>query len=285
MDMDGYEVTYEGPCTELAASGALVDADSLLKLEDGYNALALGQLEYKGIEYGKKGDTVAIRPENTYYKVVCNDTAQKASFVLYPRAQANPSMGLLASPDIFTTAGFDLYTHISSIPNPEDKHKEPETPQTQLEVAPGKIFFANDYVCKITEIHAINAVAELPGTKFDAGIVATIEIQGPEKTYQAKPRYVIKGNQAGRLFSDVKALGLRFEVVSINPTTGSLKIGYHATEPDWIIFKAIRKPFIALVWGGFMVMMLGFGLALTGRKKTAKPLEKASKSLKEEAIL
>ena len=270
MDMDGYEVLYEGPCTELADKFALVDSDSLFRLEDGYNALALGNLEYDGQPFGKKGDTVAIRPENTYYKVVCRDTAAKATFVLYPRAQSNPNMGLLASPDIRTTAGFDLYTHVSSIPVPGEK--EPEAEVQQVETVPNKVFFANDFVCKITEIHAIKSVPELPGTTFDAGIEATIEVQGPEKNYKAHPRYVIKGNQAGRLYSDIKALGIRFEIISIDPAKGTLQIGYHATQQDWIILKAVEKPFIALVWGGFLVMIGGFGMALVSRqKKETKP--------------
>jgi cytochrome c-type biogenesis protein CcmF len=265
MQMDGYEVLYEGPRTELATPFALVDSDSLLKIDEGYKALALGALVYQGKVYAKRGDTVSIRPENTYYKVVCKDTVLKEVFVLYPRAQVNPSMGLLASPDIRTTAGFDLYTHVSSIPSPDDKEEQAEL-QT-VEVVPNKVFFANDFVCKLTNVKSINSIMELPGTKFDAGVEVIIEVQGPSKTYQAHPKYVIKGNEAGRLFSDIKDLGIRFEIVSIDPQRGLFVIGYHATQQDWIILKAVKKPFIALVWGGFLVMIAGFVLALADRQK------------------
>lgn len=266
MKMDGYNVLYQGPRTELAEPFALVDSDSLRKVGEGYKALALGTLTYQGKVYAKKGDTVAIRPENTYYQVVCRDTATKEEFVLYPRAQANPSMGLLASPDIRTTAGFDLYTHISSIPSPEQKEEDhPELQRTM--VTPGKVFFANDFVCKIIDVRAVTQIDELPGTTFDAGVETVIEVQGPSRTYQAHPKYLIKGNEAGRLFSDINDLGIRFEIVSIDPVKGVFEIGYHATQQDWIILKAVQKPFMALVWGGFLVMIGGFFLALVDRQK------------------
>jgi len=270
MKMDGYNVLYQGPRTELAEPFALVDSDSLRKVGEGYKALALGTLTYQGKVYAKKGDTVAIRPENTYYQIVCRDTATKEEFVLYPRAQANPSMGLLASPDIRTTAGFDLYTHISSIPSPEQKEEDhPELQRTMA--SPGKVFFANDFVCKIIEVRPVTQIDELPGTTFDAGVETVIEVQGPGRNYKARPKYLIKGNEAGRLYSDINDLGIRFEIVSIDPVKGIFEIGYHATQQDWIILKAVQKPFMALVWGGFLVMIGGFFLALADRQMAKEP--------------
>ena len=283
MQMDGYDLLYQGPRTELAEPYALVDSDSLQRLGEGYEAMVLGALLYQGNVYGKKGDTVAIRPENTYYQVVFRDTVNKEEFVLYPRAQANPSMGLLASPDIRTTPGFDLYTHVSSIPSPDDHANEhPELHTT--EVQPGKVFFANDFVCKLVAVRSLTQIDELPGTVFDAGVEATIEVQGPNRTYQAHPKYLIKGNEAGRLFSDIKDLGIRFEIVSIDPQKGVFNIGYHATQQDWIILKAVKKPFMALVWGGFLIMIGGFLMALVDRKVDKLPARNATGKLRRKAV-
>lgn len=274
MQMDGYDLLYKGPKTELAEPYALVDADSLMRIgEGGFRAVALGSLLYNGKAYGKRGDTVAIRPENTYYQVLFRDTASKEEFILYPRAQANPNMGLLASPDVRMRAGFDLYTHVSSIPNGEDKDEHSELQRAQATI--GKVFFANDYVCKFREVRPITTLMELPGVTFDAGVEAVIEVQGPTKSYQARPKYMIRGNEAGRVFSDIKELGIRFEIMSIDPATGIFEIGYHTTQQDWIILKAVKKPFIALVWGGFLIMTAGFFMALTQRKRSDKATKPA----------
>ncbi len=75
-------------------------------------------MKTKGTRWFSEGDTLRIKPENTYYEVEYRKGADH-SFTLYPRAQVNPNMGLMVSPDIKRNLSADLYTHISSIPDPE----------------------------------------------------------------------------------------------------------------------------------------------------------------------
>src|SRR5574343_167581 len=72
------------------------------------------------------GDTT-IEP-NTYYEVNYKELDSKGNvtgeFMLYPNAQINPKMGLIASPDTKNYLLNDVYTHVSYVTQKKEKKKE-----------------------------------------------------------------------------------------------------------------------------------------------------------------
>jgi cytochrome c-type biogenesis protein CcmF len=262
--MGEYELTYKGNALEVEGFPTYVKAEFLKPTDDPYKMMVVtGNLDHDGKTYHQVGDTVKVRPENTYYAIEYRHVEKGDTFVLFPRAQVNPNMGLLASPDIKHFWGRDLYTHVSSVPNPEDGHEwsEPQEYKTKR----GDTLFVNDYVAQLIDIVRIESkdAPDLP--KFDAGVKAVIRVLGRNETYVAEPKFLIRGNEVSRAPQEIGALGIRLSLNDIDPVTSTFSIGVSTRQKDWVIMKAMEKPMINLLWIGTGVLILGFSLAIRRR--------------------
>ena len=68
-------------------------------------------------------------------------------------------------------------------------------------------------------------------------------------------------------------IGLKFRFSKIDPQAGKIEITYFKKKSqlrDYIIMKAIMFPYINLLWGGTIVMVIGFLLAIVRRIKEMK---------------
>ena len=108
----------------------------------------------------------------------------------------------------------------------------------------------------------------VPGIKLgpgDIAVKASIEIQGEYQNYVAEPIYVIKDNMAGRIPDVVNDLASRITIQSINPDKNSFVFGLSTTQKDWIIIEAVAKPWINVLWLGTLLLVIGFGIAISRR--------------------
>jgi cytochrome c-type biogenesis protein CcmF len=269
IKMKDYQVTYTGDYLEAPDFPHFIKKSALNPTQDIYKALAKEDITYNGKTYFKQGDTVKIYPENTYYKVEYRAENGRI-FSLFPRAQVNPQMGgLIASPDIRREWTRDLYTHVSSIPDPS---KEKEWSETKEHVAKtGDTLFLNDYVAVFEAREAINAeeVMRLTATnsqaKEDIGVKARIKVLGKESSKVLEPIFFIKDAKVGTIADISPEFGLRISLQKINPETGEFTFGVNTTQKDYIIMKAMEKPLINVLWIGTLVLMLGFGIAIFRR--------------------
>lgn len=211
----------------------------------------------------KVGDTVRIiNAENSYFEVVFENERGK-NFTLYPRLQMNEQMGQVYSPDINRTFSADLYTHVRTFPDPDQEIEWSEI--EEITVSPGAQFFINDYVAKFINVEPL---ANVPGINLgpgDLAVKALIEIQGEFQTYTAEPIYVIKDQMAGRIPDVVNDLASRITIQSINPDENSFVFGLSTTQKDWIIIEAVAKPWINILWLGTLLLVIGFGIAISRR--------------------
>jgi cytochrome c-type biogenesis protein CcmF len=229
-----------------------------------------------GKVYYKKGDTLEIYPENTYYQVEYRD-AEGRVFNLYPRAQINEQMGgILASPDILHTPTRDIYTHVNAVADP-DAAKEWSKMEEQI-VSIGDTFFINDYVAILDNVLRASEVDGVVLTANDAAVKAKIRILGKDKEYEILPTYLIKDRMVGRIPEEVEDLGLKVTFTNIDPAKGTFTFGVNTTQKDWIIMKAREMPYINVLWIGTLVMTIGFILAISRRySEFAKMRNKAVK--------
>ncbi|WP_258100400.1 cytochrome c biogenesis protein CcsA [Marinoscillum pacificum] len=209
------------------------------------------------------GDTInIINAENSYFEVIFEDENGK-DFTLYPRLQMNEQMGNVYSPDINRTFAADLYTHVRTFPDPDQEIEWSEI--EEITVSPGSQFFINDYVAEFINIEPLRNV---PGIKLgpeDIAVKALIEIQGEYQTYTVEPIYVIKDKMAGRIPDVVNDLASRITIQSINPDENSFVFGLSTTQKDWIIIEAVAKPWINVLWLGTLLLVIGFGIAISRR--------------------
>ena len=72
---------------------------------------------------------------------------------------------------------------------------------------------------------------------------------------------------------NIDVLGMKFRFSKIDPQAGKVEIIYYKKKEeqrDYIIMKAIVFPFINLLWGGTIIMVIGFLLSIVRRLNDAK---------------
>ena len=265
--MNGYDVTYTGQYLDVPGVPGYVNTQLLYRTDDEYKAVARGDIKASDKVYYHTGDTLEIRPENTYYQVNYEDKKSGQRFTLYPRAQINEEMGgLLASPALQRFWDHDIYSHISSVPDP--RKETPWSPAIPHELAVGDTLFLNDY---FAVFRAIEQAHDVPGIKLEPGDIALqadMIITGEKgRQYHAHPVFLLRDRQIGHVPDEVEDLGLRLSLDQIDPVKGKFTFAVSTTAKDYIILKATEKPFINLLWGGTLLM--GFGLVLSMRQRRA----------------
>ena len=265
-----YSVTYSGQYFDVPGVPGYVNKELLYRTADEYKALARADIKRGEQVYYKAGDTLEIRPENTYYRVEYKDSKSGKVFTLYPRAQANEQMGgLLASPDIKKFWDHDIYSHISATPDPNKEKDWSEVKEHVLAV--GDTIYLNDYFAVLRAIEPAHQTAGLGLKEGDIAIQGDFIVSGERRQYHVHPVFVVRNNQIGRVPDQVDDLGLRISFLNVDPTAGKFTFGVSTTQKDYIILKAMDKPFINLLWSGTLLMATGFGMAFykRGRKSAA----------------
>jgi cytochrome c-type biogenesis protein CcmF len=264
--MNGYDVTYTGQYLDVPGLPDYVNTQLLYRTDDEYKAVARGEIKQGDKTYYHTGDSLTIRPENTYYRVEYNDKKTGQKFTLFPRAQVNEEMGgLLASPALQRFWDHDIYSHISSVPDP--RKEIPWSAAVPHELSVGDTLFLNDY---FAVFRAIEQAHEVPGIKLEKGDIALqadMIITGEKgREYHAHPVFLLRNRQVGRVPEIIEDLGLKISLDQIDPVKGKFTFAISTTGKDYIILKATEKPFINLLWGGTLLMGLGLVLSMRQRK-------------------
>lgn len=223
----------------------------------------------------------SISPPNTYYKVKyekkknINDTPTE-SFILYPNAQINPKMGLVANPDTRHYLTHDVFTHVSSVPNKEnenDSDKSSNLKKIELSVGDTAIVSSGFIVMNAINPQPANLRYQPQTNDIAAGAKVTV-IDINNKKYQAEPIYYIRNNMENNVDAVIEELGMTIAFKKIiidknNPKIGkvSLEVIEENKPRNFIILKAQVMPFINLLWMGIIITMIGFVLSLLQRRK------------------
>ncbi|GAA4010136.1 cytochrome c biogenesis protein CcsA [Hymenobacter fastidiosus] len=267
--MAGYDVSYTGQYFDVPGMPEYVNKEVLFRTADEYKALARSDIKIGDKLYYKAGDTVEILPEDTYYRVEYKNRKSGEAFTLYPRAQVNEEMGgLLASPDLKQFFTHDIYSHISSVPDPSKEKDWSEVTEHVLSV--GDTIYLNDYFAVFRAVEPAQQTAGLGLAKGDLAIQADFVVSGEKKEYHVHPVFVVRNRLIGRVPDEVEDLGLRLSFVNVDPTKGKFTFGISTTQKDYIILKATEKPFINLLWSGTLLMALGFGMAIVKHRREGR---------------
>jgi cytochrome c-type biogenesis protein CcmF len=235
------------------------------------------------------GDSVSA--PNVYYHIKYEKIDEesgkvKESFTLSPFAQNNPDMGgLIGTPDtrhyishdiytLITAAAADSHAPLNKIKNEEktgfEEYDEPAT----YEVNIGDTL---RYRNGIFVIEGVNKEAKLENIPLKADdIIVGLKIKviaADQKEYKAEPIFLLKDGNAFDFNKDVTEQGLKFRFTNIVPDKDKLEIMVYQKplpEKKWIVFKAIKFPYINFFWAGTIIMTIGFIMAIVRRIKEAK---------------
>jgi cytochrome c-type biogenesis protein CcmF len=262
-EMAGYEIEYLGERIEPRHKRGYVDKSDIEYTDDPYVVIAKSDLEFRGKKLFSAGERFEIFPENTFYEIEFRKNGRTV-FVQYPRVQVNPRFGNMASPDINRKVSMDLYTHISA-PMTEEAKEDWSEPE-EIRVKRTAQFFANDYV---STIESIERIYELAGQPIDSSFVAiraSIVVKGERKDYTAEPILIIGTQSRGGIIPGIiPELGLKISMMNVHPQTDEMTLTVNTRQKDWVVIKALEKPFVNVLWIGTLVLMTGFGIAMMRR--------------------
>jgi cytochrome c-type biogenesis protein CcmF len=208
---------------------------------------------------------------NTYYKVNykklnANNGEVEYEFNLYPNGQINPKFGLVANPDTKHYISHDVFTYVSSVPQKKESAKYINP--TMHEVKKGDTLYTNNAFAILKNINSnANSQTNLNIENLEIMIGAELEIHTLDKIVTATPLFGIKQNSAVNYDAISNEAKLKFSFKNLDPKTGKISIesSEQDNSGDFIIMKAIVFPWINLVWGGTIIMIIGFCLAIFKR--------------------
>lgn len=207
----------------------------------------------------------SVAEPNHYYKVeykkIDAETGEtEEQFFLYPKAQINDNMGLVSDPSIKRTLGWDLYTHVTSIPTGEEKGEWSKAENFNVSI--GDTLKYRDMTLVVGMIN-INAEApdEFKDIK-DSLYVTTLGLSFTKNNIEESitPYFIIQGSKLFRPAAYSEQLGIRAFFVNINRETKDFEISLatkNDKSPDYIIMKAMVFPMINLLWVGCILLFIG----------------------------
>lgn len=264
--MAGYDIEFLGERFEARNKNGYIKKGEVELTPDPYKVVAKRDIIYNEKKLYAAKDTFEIYPENTYYEIELRK-GDEVEATLFPRVQINEAMGgFIASPDIGRGLTRDLYTHVSAPMNREAEVEWSETEELNIKI--GEQFFVNDYVAILEDVHRIDNIQGLTLNTSDVAVQGLISVKGERDTYFAEPIFLIKDqSQVGRISSEIGDLGIKITLLNIHPETGEFTLGLNTRQKDWVVIKAMEKPFINVLWLGTGVLMMGFFVAMTRRFK------------------
>ncbi|MDF0693509.1 cytochrome c biogenesis protein CcsA [Aquirufa ecclesiirivi] len=270
--MQDYLVTYKGRMIELRGKSGYYPRKDFEVIEGDFHAVALRNVEKDGQMVAKKGDTLTVEPENTYYELEFKN-AEGKSVSLYPRWQVNPKMGTAISPDVKHAWGHDIYTYVSLDPRlAVEAGEEKQWSQTvNSTVSIGDTLFLNDFVAVLQDVSRVNSVEDMTLGPNDAAVKAQFQVLGKNfQQFSLAPLFIIKGGMVAMPAFESEETGIKIKFTAINPKTQQFSFAVNTTQQDLIIIKALEKPYINLVWVGSILIFMGLFVAMYRRMQQPK---------------
>lgn len=257
--MKDYTVIYRGRQKKVVGVPEYVPAKLLESTGNVNEAVALA--DYK--DYFKKGDVVTlVLEENDYFKIdyLQNETLK---FSLSPMSQFNEGMGgLISSPDSKIYLNRDLYTYVAAMNDYADPDwKEDEN----YEVSPGEQFHIADFVTYFDGAEVLKEIEGYTLQEGDVAVKAKLRVLDYDVEKVLEPTFIIRNNQVGKLPVIDTELGLKVSLENIIPEQNKFVFKVNQYQKDYVVMKAIVKPYINVLWIGTIIMLLGFTVAIFRR--------------------
>ncbi len=227
--------------------------------------------EYRVTYLGDSTEEPNIYYKVRYEKLNENDEVIE-TFMLYPDAQINPEMGVVANPSTKHYLTHDVFTHVFSVP---DKSQNEQAPFDSVHLAVGDTFFTKSSFVILRALLPDVDAGGIDKSDLALSVGADLDIHSLDgKVQKAIPVYLIlKSNNSVQIIEAVlESPAMKFRLVKINPEEKNVLIVFNetTTTDDFIIMKAIIFPGINLVWLGSFVMVFGILLGVYRRWSESK---------------
>lgn len=199
-----------------------------------------------------------------YYNIKFENKNGKENFILQPNAFINykGNEGLMANPASEHYWDHDIYTYITSLPDPT---KNRDTAQfVNKTLKPGDTTFYSKGYFILEKVMTRDSIPTKEGIDPNGrASLAFIKVHSQNNsTYTAQPLLV---NRGGALYAVPDTVVSQNLIFAINSVQGE-KVNMGVKEPntilDYLTLKAYRFPFINILWLGVIVMVIGIIMSM-----------------------
>ena len=214
------------------------------------------------------GDSAHPRKQEWYYKVLFNSVEDKESFTLLPDAFVNYKgrEGLMANPSARHYWDHDIFTFITSLPNPDVKDDTVSFKPHTLK-AGDTVFYSKGYMV----MQEIQKRDSLPENVFGKdGSLHEIPIKIYSKTgsiYTVTSRLARARGEFMALPDTIPSESLILQMAEVSPdnTTAVLGVKESDNVMKYVTLKAFKYPYINLLWLGVLVTAFGIMMSVVRR--------------------
>jgi cytochrome c-type biogenesis protein CcmF len=212
-------------------------------------------------------DSAHPKKQLWFYSIRFQSKDGKEEFVLKPNAFVNykGNEGLMANPSAKHYWDHDVFTYITSLPNPE---KQKDTASFKInKLKPGdSLFYSSGYMI----LEKVNAKDSLPPAIFGKGdslYESSVKIHSKfGSIFSVTSRLaVVKGGLLA-LPDTITAEGLVLQLQKVNPDK-SIELGVKESNAvmKFVTLKAYKYPFINLLWFGVIITAIGIIISMVRR--------------------
>ena len=219
-----------------------------------------------------KSDSAHPKKPLWFYHVEFEAKNSKDKFTLTPNAFVNykGNEGLMANPDSRHYWDHDVFTYITSLPDPE-KNKDTSSFKTETIAVGDTLFYSKGFIV----LEQLTSKDHIPQSGFDpmdSASVASIKVHA--KTGSEYTMETLLVNKSGNILvspDTITAENLIVQLQRVSGNTAELGIKESNTIMQYLTLKAYKFPFINLVWMGTLIMVTGFFIAMFRRIQTNRP--------------
>ncbi|HUQ96661.1 MAG TPA: cytochrome c biogenesis protein CcsA, partial [Chitinophagaceae bacterium] len=203
-----------------------------------------------------------------YYRLKFEDKKTAQNFTLSPNAFVNykNNSGLMANPDAKHYWDHDIFAYITATDNP-DKTEDTTTFKPQEVKIGDTLFYSKGFAI----LENLESHKDIPGAgmgETDSATVATIKVLAKTGSiYTIKPILIAK---SGELYGQPDTVTAESLIVQLQKTTGNkAELGLKENDAilEYITLKALKFPFINLLWLGTIIMVIGFLMSMVNRSR------------------
>lgn len=214
-----------------------------------------------------EGDSAHPKKQLWFYKVRFRSNDGKEEFVLMPNAFVNykGNEGLMANPDAKHYWDHDVFTYITSIPNPENaKDTTSFKPYTRKQG--DSLFYSKGFII----VQDIKQKDSVPQELFGAqGMLYEVPLKIYSKTGSVFSVTSRLANAKGEWFAipdTITSESLILQLQKVNPDK-SIELGVKESNAvmKYVTLKAYRFPFIKLLWYGVWITAIGIIISMVRR--------------------
>lgn len=203
-----------------------------------------------------------------YYHIKFESKDGKENFTLTPNAFVNykGNQGLMANPDARHYWNHDIFTYITSLPDPQ-KVKEDTSKFKTVTASVGDTVFYSKGFAVIENLTSRNNIPNAGFSPNDSASIARLKVFAKsESIYTIEPLLI---NKSGNLLPYPDTVRAENLVVQLQKVKGDKGVELGIKESDammqYVTLKAYKFPYIIVLWLGTVVMFIGFIMSMVRR--------------------